>query len=113
MDKTDYAIPGLVHELVEQAVATYPTHLAVVAGEATLTYAQLNERAEKLSWAILHHAPAAELVGISTTRGLVMVVGLLAILKAGKAYFAARPGTPGPAAASAGSRVGCNYLRGY
>ncbi|RZK99942.1 MAG: amino acid adenylation domain-containing protein, partial [Hymenobacter sp.] len=48
---------------------------------------QLDERANRLSRAILHHAPAAELVGVSATRGLEMVISLLAILKAGKAYL--------------------------
>ncbi|RZJ88640.1 MAG: hypothetical protein EOO60_10840, partial [Hymenobacter sp.] len=78
MNKEYYTSSALVHELVEQAAAAYPTQLAVVAGAATLTYAQLDERANRLSRAILHHAPAAELVGVSATRGLEMVISLLA-----------------------------------
>ncbi|MFD1468692.1 polyketide synthase [Hymenobacter caeli] len=86
--------PKLVHRLVEQAAATYADRRAVVFGEESLTYRQLNERADRLGQALLHHAPAAEFVGISAARGLEMVVGMLAILKAGKAYLPLDPTYP-------------------
>ncbi|MGI4835689.1 MAG: amino acid adenylation domain-containing protein [Janthinobacterium lividum] len=84
----------LIHELFEQAVAAYGALPAVVFEDEQLSYQQLNERADALCQAILHAAPAAELIGISTARGLGMVVGLLAILKAGKAYLPLDPTYP-------------------
>ncbi len=84
----------LVHQLVEQAVHLHQSQVAVVDGTATYTYAQLLERAEQLSQAIRQQAPTAELVGLSTTRGFSMVVGALAILKAGKAYLPLNPSYP-------------------
>ena len=77
----------LIQQLVEQAIATYGPAPAVVFAGAQLSYQQLHERAEEVCQAILHLAPHAELVGISAARGLEMVVGLLAILKAGKTYL--------------------------
>ena len=86
--------PRFVHHLFEQAATDYATRVAVVFEADSLTYQQLNDRADRLCQAVLHHAPAAELVGVSTARGLEMVVGLLAILKAGKAYLPLDPTYP-------------------
>ncbi|MGI4886523.1 MAG: amino acid adenylation domain-containing protein [Janthinobacterium lividum] len=84
----------LVHHLFEQAAAAYPGRVAVVFGADSLTYQQLNDRANHLGQAVLHHAAAAEFVGVSAARSLEMVVGLLAILKAGKAYLPLDPTYP-------------------
>ncbi|AMJ68152.1 peptide synthetase [Hymenobacter sp. PAMC 26628] len=86
--------PRLVHHLFEQAASAHAGRTAVVFGADSLTYQQLNDRADRLCQSVLHHAPAAEFVGISTTRGLDMVVGVLAILKAGKAYLPLDPTYP-------------------
>jgi amino acid adenylation domain-containing protein len=66
----------------------------VVATNVTLTYAQLLEQADQLGQAIRHQAPADALIGLSTTRGFDMVVGALAILKAGKGYLPLNPSYP-------------------
>lgn len=84
----------LVHHLVEQAVLAHQERTAVVFGDEQITYRQLNERADALSRAILHHAPHADLMGVSATRSIEMVVGVLAILKAGKAYLPLDPTYP-------------------
>ena len=86
----------LVHHLFEQTVTRYPTHVAVVTGATAVTYQQLSDQANQLSQAILQQAPAASFIGLSTTRGLGMVVGVLAILKAGKAYLPLSPSYPLP-----------------
>jgi amino acid adenylation domain-containing protein len=86
----------VVHQLFEEAASRYPAHPAVVAGADTLTYAQLDAQANQLCQAILRQAPAAAFIGLSTTRGLGMVVGVLAILKAGKAYLPLSPAYPVP-----------------
>ena len=86
--------PRLVHHLFEHAAAEHADRPAVVFEAVTLTYRQLNERAEALSHALRRAAPTADLVGISTTRGLGMIVGILAILKSGKAYLPLDPTYP-------------------
>jgi amino acid adenylation domain-containing protein len=86
----------LVHQLFEQAARRYPAHLAVAAGAEQLTYAQLDAQASQLSAALTRQAPESAFIGLSTTRGLQMVVGVLAILKAGKAYLPLNPAYPAP-----------------
>lgn len=86
----------VVQQFFEQAAGRYPQQLAVVAAGQELSYAQLDAQAEALSAAIGQQVPAAAFVGISTTRGVGMVVGVLAILKAGKAYLPLNLGHPAP-----------------
>jgi amino acid adenylation domain-containing protein len=86
--------PTLVHQLVEKAVKANQERVAVVLGNEKITYGQLNQRADVLCQAILYQAPEAELIGISATRSIDMVVGVLAILKAGKAYLPLDPAYP-------------------
>ena len=84
-----------VHELFEEQAARTPDAVAVVHDGRTLTYSQLNARANQLA----HHlrglgvGPEA-LVAICVERSLEMVVGPLAILKAGGAYVPVDPDYP-------------------
>ena len=76
-----------VHELFEAQVTQTPDRVAVRSGEETLSYRELNERANQLA----HHlrslgVASGSLVGLCVTRGVRMLVGVLAILKAGGAY---------------------------
>ncbi|AKD55176.1 type I polyketide synthase [Spirosoma radiotolerans] len=86
--------PQFVHQLVDQVALDHPDHLAVVFGDQALTYAQLNSRATDLCQAILQADAGAKLIGVSTARNLEMVIGVLAILKAGKAYLPLDPAYP-------------------
>jgi len=67
----------------------------VVYEESSLTYAELNRRANRLAHYLRElGVKPDERVGICVERGLEMVVGLLAILKAGGAYVPLDPGYP-------------------
>ena len=79
----DVCIPQLV---AAQADAT-PEAVALVMGEYTLNYRQLNKQANQLAH-YLHTLGVGPnmLVGLCVERSLDMVVGLLGILKAGAAY---------------------------
>ncbi len=77
----------LVHELFEEQAARDGTATALVCGDERLSYAQLDEQANRLA----HHLRTLGIgpdkrVAICVERGVEMVVGLLAILKAGGAY---------------------------
>ncbi len=77
-----------------QAVPT-PGAAAVVFEDATLTYAQLDARANQLAHHLQNLGVGPEvLVGLSVERSLEMVVGLLGILKAGGAYLPLDPAYP-------------------
>ncbi len=86
--------PAYVHQLVEQMAREHPDRMAVVAGEQGLTYGQLMNRADNLCQAILHTDTDAALIGVSTLRTLEMIVGVLAVLKSGKAYLPLDPAYP-------------------
>src|SRR5581483_8858013 len=77
-----------IHELFEAQVARTPGAIAVECEGLTLTYRELNRRANQLA----HHLQAVgigpdEPVGIFTERSPLAVVGILGILKAGGAYL--------------------------
>ncbi|MGF7215709.1 amino acid adenylation domain-containing protein [Spirosoma lacussanchae] len=84
----------LVHQLVERVAADHPDRVAVVHNNTRLTYRQLNDRADALAQVILQQDPTADYVAISTRRCLEMVIGVLAIVKAGKAYLPLDPEHP-------------------
>lgn len=86
--------PVLIHQLVEQTVREYSDTQAVVFGDQSVTYAQLNEHADRLARLILRYAPEDRHIGVSTTRSIDMVVSVLAILKSGKAYLPLDPAYP-------------------
>ncbi|HEY3368667.1 MAG TPA: amino acid adenylation domain-containing protein [Symbiobacteriaceae bacterium] len=86
----DTAVPfpqTCLHNLVAEQVQRTPHAVAAVMGEAQLTYAELDVRANQLA----HHLQALGVgpdvpVGVCVERSLEMAVVLLAILKAGGAY---------------------------
>ncbi|WP_080056139.1 type I polyketide synthase [Spirosoma aerolatum] len=89
-----FLTPQFVHQLVEQVAQADQERIAVIFGNENLTYQQLNERADDVCRAIVQAAPSDSVIGISTTRNLDMVIGVLGILKAGKAYLPLDPAYP-------------------
>ncbi|HEV2756773.1 MAG TPA: AMP-binding protein, partial [Actinomycetota bacterium] len=92
---TDYPSDRTIHELFEAQAARAPEATALVSGDDTLTYGELNARANQLA----HHLRSLgvgpdTLVGICVERSARMVVGLLGILKAGGAYVPLDPDYP-------------------
>ena len=86
---------GTVHGLFERAAAATPEATAVVCGDDSLTYGDLNERASHLAYYLRGlGVQADELVGISMHRSTDLIVGLLGILKAGAAYLPLDPRLP-------------------
>jgi amino acid adenylation domain-containing protein len=84
----------LLHQLFEAATIEFQNETALVYQNESITYGELNHRADQLSYAILHLAKDEKIIGLSTTRSLEMIIGLLAILKSGKAYLPLDPNFP-------------------
>jgi amino acid adenylation domain-containing protein len=84
-----------IHQAIERQARQGPWCIAVVFEGAALTYAELNENANRLARK-LHSLGAGRgtLVGICMERSLEMVVGLVGILKAGAAYVPLDPNYP-------------------
>ncbi|WP_372340003.1 amino acid adenylation domain-containing protein [Pseudomonas sp. Leaf58] len=84
-----------IHQLIEAQVVATPHAPALVFGEQTLTYAELNRRANRLAHCLRQQGVGPDvLVGIAMARSLEMVVGLLGIVKAGGAYVPLDPEYP-------------------
>jgi amino acid adenylation domain-containing protein len=93
--KVESSIYKCFHELFAEQVLKTPDAIAVRFQEQYLTYAQLNDRANQLAHHLQSLGVSKEaIVGISLERSLEMVIGLLAILKAGAAYLPLDPTYP-------------------
>jgi amino acid adenylation domain-containing protein len=86
--------PG-VAAIFEAEVASTPNAVALVHGDATLTYRELNERANRLAHHLRAHGVGPGMrVGVCLDRSPELIVGVLAILKAGGAYVPLDPSLP-------------------
>jgi amino acid adenylation domain-containing protein len=84
-----------IHELFEVQAERTPDAVAVRFEEESLTYAELNARANRLAHHLRNRGVGPEVrVGVLMERSLEMVVSLLAVLKAGGAYVPLDPGLP-------------------
>ncbi len=84
-----------VYELFEQQAAKTPEAVAVVFENMTLTYQELNVKANQLAYCLQElGVQTGTLVGICMQRSVEMIVGLLGILKAGGAYVPLEPSYP-------------------
>ncbi|MBI6547452.1 non-ribosomal peptide synthetase [Xenorhabdus lircayensis] len=81
-----------VHELFEQQVTKTPDAIAVRFGEQSLSYDELNRRANRLARYLRRHhlgriaGDEVSAVGICLDRGIETIVAVLGVLKAGAAY---------------------------
>ncbi|HKH61041.1 MAG TPA: amino acid adenylation domain-containing protein [Flavitalea sp.] len=82
-------------DLFEKQVKTFPGNIAVVFGNETVTYQQLNERSNSLAHLLQSKGVTNDsLVPICLERSIDMIVGMLGILKAGGAYVPIDPDYP-------------------
>jgi amino acid adenylation domain-containing protein len=86
--RAEYPQNQCVHELFAAQVARTPNATAVVAGELGLSYKELDERANQLAHYLQKLRVGPEVpVGIYVECSPEMLVGVLAVLKAGGAYL--------------------------
>lgn len=84
-----------LHEVFEEQARQTPDAVAVTFGNERLTYSQLNAQADAVAGQLRAHGAGPDvLVGLCIDRSLEMVVGILAILKAGAAYVPMDPAYP-------------------
>ena len=93
--RTDHPRDATIHGLFEEQAARTPDSVAVVCGDARVTYSELDRRAAALArrlsaLGVAHETP----VGICAERSVELIAGLLAILKAGGAYVPLDPNHP-------------------
>ena len=91
----EYPFHQCIHHLFEEQAARTPAAVAVVFEGQELTYQELNIQANKLAHYLQSLGVNSEvLVGIYLERSLLVIVGLLAVLKAGGAYIPLDPDYP-------------------
>jgi amino acid adenylation domain-containing protein len=84
-----------IHQLIEQQVQRTPEAIAVVWENQKLTYQELNTQANHIAHYLRSLGVQPEVkVGICIERCLEMIVGILAIIKAGGAYLPLDPAYP-------------------
>ncbi len=83
------------HSLFEKQVGRTPDNLAATCEEKSISYSELNARANKLARHLRQRGVRPDtLVGIHVERNFDMLIGILGILKAGGAYVPLDPGCP-------------------
>lgn len=92
----DYPRDATLHALFEAQARLTPSRVALMFEGATMTFAELNERANRLA----HRLRALGItrdrpVGVCLERSLDLPAALLAVLKAGGAYVPLDPAYPG------------------
>jgi amino acid adenylation domain-containing protein/non-ribosomal peptide synthase protein (TIGR01720 family) len=84
-----------IHEIFADQAARTPDAVALSFEGRTLTYRELDERANRLAHALARHGVGPEvLVGVCMDRSLEMLVGIYGVLKAGGAYVPLDPEYP-------------------
>nr|AHZ46176.1 NRPS [uncultured bacterium 14-4D] len=92
---SDYPREACVHELIAAQAERTPDKVAVSFGEASLSYAELEERSNRLARYLTTMGVGEESrVGVYLERSLEMVVALVGVLKAGGAYVPLDPSFP-------------------
>jgi amino acid adenylation domain-containing protein/non-ribosomal peptide synthase protein (TIGR01720 family) len=93
---TRYEFPSeFIHQRIEQQAERSPDHVALVHADQSLTYAELNQRANQLAQVLRSGGVQPESrVGICLERSIDLIISLLAVLKAGGAYVPIDPSLP-------------------
>ena len=87
--------PALIHRLFEAQAARTPHATALIFRNATITYQDLNRRADALAQSLQARGVGADkLVGVCLNRSIEMMIALLGVLKAGGAYVPMDPAYP-------------------
>lgn len=84
-----------IQQLFEEQVLKTPDQVALKMGDQVLTYQELNEQANRLArWLRNEGITRGHVVGLMVNRSPMMIVGLLAIVKAGGTYLPIDPDYP-------------------
>jgi fengycin family lipopeptide synthetase D len=93
---THYPKAKTLPELFQEQAVMAPEAIALRLDERTLTYKELNARANRLAQCLRRKGVGSNaIVGLLMERSLEMIIGIFGILKAGGAYLPLEPDYPG------------------
>ncbi|MFB6366783.1 amino acid adenylation domain-containing protein, partial [Paenibacillus elgii] len=88
-------LESAIHKSFERRASQAPERIALVHGQDSVTYGELNAKANRLARVLVKAGVKAnEPVGLNSIRSIDMIVGILAILKAGGCYVPIDPDYP-------------------
>ncbi|MEU8893090.1 amino acid adenylation domain-containing protein [Streptomyces sp. NPDC048442] len=89
------ALGHRLHRLFEGSAESHAGSAALVCADTTLTYEELNSRANRLAHVLIDRGVGrGDLIGVALDRSIDLVVALLAVLKTGAAYVPIDPAFP-------------------
>jgi amino acid adenylation domain-containing protein/non-ribosomal peptide synthase protein (TIGR01720 family) len=90
-DLSSVSIPELFEAQVERA----PAATALVSGDSTISYGELDVRANSLAhWLVARGVGSEDVIGVCLPRGIDWIVAMLAVMKAGGIYLPLDPAYP-------------------
>ncbi|MFB0846532.1 amino acid adenylation domain-containing protein [Paenibacillus oleatilyticus] len=89
-----FGVEAPIHTLFERQVMRTPQKVAVMSRNTTLTYDELNRRANRLAARLLSNSPRSRFIGVLMDRDTEYLVAILAILKAGRGFVPLDPTYP-------------------
>jgi iturin family lipopeptide synthetase B len=94
-NRVEYPGDKTLHQLLEKQVEITPDHIALLYQDTRLTYRELNKKACQLAGTLREQGVTADtIVGIMVETSVEMILGIIAVLKAGGAYLPLDPGSP-------------------
>ena len=98
----DYPKEKTIHQLFEEQVKKTPDNIALIFQDQTLTYSELNKKANQLAHYIRltykdinsNDLKGDTLIALLLDRSIEMIVAILAVLKSGAAYVPILPEFP-------------------
>lgn len=97
VNRTEVEFPDncTVQDLIEKQATLAPDKTAVVCGDTSLTFTEINKWSNQLARLLRQQGVGpGNIVALMTNRSIEMMVGLVAILKAGAAYLPLDPNYP-------------------
>ncbi|MET1256267.1 non-ribosomal peptide synthetase [Aliikangiella maris] len=93
---SQYIKPQLLQNLIKSASIKYPNATAIVQGNESITYNALVDRANQLAKRILTEVSIipGDIIAVSFTPGIDLIVSILGVLSAGAAYVSIDPSHP-------------------
>ncbi|WBW96387.1 non-ribosomal peptide synthetase [Oceanirhabdus sp. W0125-5] len=84
-----------IHQIFQEQVNRTPDNTAIIFDDKSLTYSELNSKANQLARELLENGVKPnEVIGLVVERSMEMIIGMIAILKSGGAYLPIDPAYP-------------------